>query len=95
MSDDDNGSNFQENLDAEQKKAIDEQFAMIYEKDPDLRKALEKSDVANFSADEKFQIIEAYMQGGAAGIQIELEDDEDDEKALAQMSEEDLALVEA
>lgn len=61
MSDDDNGSNFQENLDAEQKKAIDEQFAMIYEKDPDLRKALEKSDVANFSPDEKFQIIEAYM----------------------------------
>ena len=47
MSDDDN-------LDAEQKKAIDEQFALIYEKDPDLRKALEKSDVANFSADEKF-----------------------------------------
>ena len=35
------------------------------------------------------------MQGGAAGIQIELEDDEDDEKALAEMSEEDLALVEA
>lgn len=95
MSDDDNGSNFQENLDAEQKKAIDEQFAMIYEKDPDLRKALEKSDVANFSPDEKFQIIEAYMQGGAAGIQIELEDDEDDEKAIAEMSEEELALVEA
>lgn len=36
------------------------------------------------------------MQGGAAGIQIELEDDdEDDERALAEMSEEDHALVEA
>lgn len=88
------GMSEDDNLDAEQKKAIDEQFAMIYEKDPDLRKALEKSDVANFSADEKFQIIEAYMQGGAAGIQIELEDDEDDEKALAEMSEEELAMVE-
>ena len=54
MSDDDNQSNFNDNLDTEQKRAIDEQFAMIYEKDPDLRKALEKSDVDNFSADEKF-----------------------------------------
>jgi len=41
---------------------------LIYGKDPDLRKALEKSDVANFSVVEKYQIIEAYMQGGAAGI---------------------------
>ena len=54
MSDDDNQSNFNDNLDTEQKRAIDEQFAMIYEKDPDLRKGLEKSDVDNFSADEKF-----------------------------------------
>jgi hypothetical protein len=64
-----NGMSDDENLDQDQtKKAIDEQFALIYEKDPDLRKALEKSDVANFSVGEKYQIIEAYMQGGAAGI---------------------------
>ena len=55
---------------------------MIYEKDPELRKALEKSDVANFSVIEKYQIIEAYMQGGAAGLQIELEDEDDDDKVL-------------
>ena len=46
-----------------------EQFQTIYEKDPELRKALEKSDVSNFTVGEKYQIIEAYMQGGgAAGL---------------------------
>lgn len=45
---------------------------------------------------EKFQIIEAYLQGGAAGLQIELEDDEeDDEKAVMEMSEEEMQAVEA
>ena len=34
---------------------------MIYNADAELRKALEKSDVASFSVDEKLQIIEAYM----------------------------------
>ena len=76
----------------EQTKAIEEQFNTIYTKDPELRKALEKSDVGNFTVGEKFQIIEAYMQGGgAAGLQIELEDDdEDDEKALMEMTEEEI-----
>lgn len=41
---------------------------MIYDKDAELRKALEKSDVSNFTVMEKYQIIEAYMQGGAAGL---------------------------
>ena len=36
------------------------------------------------------------MQDGAAGLQIELEDDdEDDEKILMEMSEEEHAVVEA
>ena len=75
----------------ENHKAIHEQFQMIYNADPELRKALEKSDVASFSVEEKFQIIEAYMQGGAAGLQIELEDDEElDEKAIMEMSEEEV-----
>lgn len=75
----------------ENHKAIHEQFQMFYNADPELRKALEKSDVASFSVEEKFQIIEAYMQGGAAGLQIELEDDEEiDEKALMDMSEEEV-----
>lgn len=52
----------------EQQKAIEEQFQMIYDKDAELRKALEKSDVSNFTVLEKYQIIEAYMQGGAAGL---------------------------
>ena len=79
----------------EQQKAIDEQFQLIYQKDPELRKALEKSDVESFSVIEKYQIIEAYMQGGASGLQIELEDDEEDEKAIMDMSEEEIQAVEA
>ena len=80
----------------EQIKAIEEQFQTLYEKDPELRKALEKSDVSNFTVSEKLQIIEAYMQGGgAAGLQIELEDDEeDDEEAIKQMSEEEIQALE-
>lgn len=58
---------------------------------------MEKSDVANFTVVEKYQIIEAYMAGGGAdGLQIELEDeDEDDEKALADMTEEDIEILNA
>ena len=52
----------------EQQKAIHEQFQSIYDKDAELRRALEKSDVASFSLVEKYQIIEAYLQGGAAGL---------------------------
>jgi hypothetical protein len=37
----------------ENSKAINDQFKMIYEADPELRKALEKSDVASFSVEEK------------------------------------------
>lgn len=58
-----------EMTEAEQKREIEEQFKMIYEGDPELRKTLERSDVANFTVEEKFQIIEAYMAGGgAAGL---------------------------
>ena len=63
---------------------------MIYDKDPELRKALEKSDVSTFSVYEKFQIIEAYMQGGgASALQIELQDEDDDLDALNDMTDED------
>lgn len=62
----------------------------MYDGDAELRKVLEKSDVNTFSVDEKYQIIEAYMQGGgAAGLQIELQeedDDEMDEKTINAMS---------
>lgn len=44
-----------------------------------MRKVLEKSDVSTFTVEEKYQIIEAYMQGGgAAGLQIELQEEGDD-----------------
>ena len=86
MSDDDDAG-----MTSDQAKAIDEEFKRIYEKDAELRKALAKSDVAQFSVIEKYQIIEAYMQGGAAGLQIELEDEDEDDKALLQeMTEEEV-----
>jgi len=62
----------------------------LYDGDAELRKVLEKSDVNTFSVDEKYQIIEAYMQGGgAAGLQIELQEEDDeemDEKTINAMS---------
>ena len=51
--------------------------------------------MASFSVVEKYQIIEAYAQGGAAYLQIELEDDEDDDKGGVEMTEEEIAVVEA
>ena len=48
----------------------------------------------SFTAVEKFQIIEVYMQGGAAGLQIELQDDEADEKAVLEMSEAEINALE-
>lgn len=47
-------------------KAIDAQFKQLYEQDPELRKVLKNSDVNSFSIEEKYQVIEAYMQGGGA-----------------------------
>jgi hypothetical protein len=54
-----------------------------------LRKTLERSDVANFTVEEKLQIIEAYMAAGgnAGGLQIELEDDDYDQE-LANLTDE-------
>lgn len=50
-------------------KTIEDRFKALYDGDPELRKVLEKSDVATFSVEEKYQIMEAYMQGGgAAGL---------------------------
>ena len=76
--------------DAENAKIIDEQFKAIYEKDEELRKALEKSDVSTFTTFEKFQILEAYSQGGgASALQIELADDEDEFALLNEMTDEE------
>lgn len=77
----------------EQKKAIEKQFQMLYDQDPELRKVLEKSDVTTFTVTEKYSIIEAYIAGGGAqGLQIELEGEEDSEmteETLEQMSPEE------
>ena len=45
----------------QQIKAIEEQFQTLYDKDPELRKMLEKSDVSSFGVAEKLQIVEAYI----------------------------------
>jgi len=49
MSENDDGP-----ISGEQQQAIHEQFQLLYEKDPELQKALEKSDVASFSIAEKY-----------------------------------------
>lgn len=43
------------------KPNVHEQFKQIYDADPELRQVLAKSDVASFSAEEKMQVIDAYM----------------------------------
>lgn len=50
----------------EQSKAIEKQFQLLYDGDPELRKVLEKSDVTTFTITEKYSIIEAYIAGGGA-----------------------------
>ena len=51
-------------------------------------KKLQHTNVAEFSVGDKLQILEAYMEGGgAAGVHIDYDDDED-EKELANMTEE-------
>ena len=57
-----------------------------------------KADPSTFSVEEKYQIIEAYIhQGGAAGLQIEMEDEDDDEMdeaTIEQMSAADTQTIE-
>lgn len=63
---------------------ICEKFQELYDKDPELRKVLAKSNVATFHVEEKQQIIEAYMQsGGASQLHIEMCDDSQDEASLS------------
>lgn len=45
---------------------INDQFKMLYQGDPELRKVLGKSNPDTFTVQEKYQIIEAYMAGGGA-----------------------------
>lgn len=45
---------------------MDLEFKEIFEKDPELRKVLASSDVNSFGIEEKYQILEAYKQGGGA-----------------------------
>lgn len=61
---------------------------------------LEKQDVKSFGIEEKYQIIEAYMQGGGAkGLQIEMQSDEGyeeemDEQQIEQLSKGDQQALE-
>ena len=54
---------------------------MLYDGDEELRQALAKQDVSKLTAEEKYQILEAYMAGnGASGLQFEIEGEEDEEE---------------
>jgi len=63
----------------------------MYEADKELQKVLANNDVANFTVEDKFHLIEAYMANGAAGLEIQMEGEESeiDEKALEEMSAEE------
>lgn len=85
----------EEMTEEEQFRAIEMQFQHIYKNDAELRRALARSDVASLGVEEKYQIIESYMHGGARGLQAENEDEDDDEEAIERMSADDKAIVEA
>lgn len=48
----------------DQRQAIEDEFKKLYEKDPELRAALVKSDVNSLGLEDKYQIIEAYLSEG-------------------------------
>ena len=52
---------------------INDQFNLIYENDPQLRQLL-GSETSGLSLEEKYQILQAYMQGG--GVKGLLGDEE-------------------
>lgn len=67
----------------------------MYAEDKELQKVLANSDVENFSVEDKYHIIEAYMdRGGAAGLEIQMDDDEEDTN-FDDMNEEDKLMIEA
>lgn len=80
------------------RKAVEDKFKQLYDEDPELRQVLGKADPSTFSVEEKYQIIEAYIhQGGAAGLQIEMEDEDEeelDEATIEQMSAADKKTIE-
>ena len=72
---------------ASQEKMILEQFQMIYDQDPQLREVI-GPEAASLNLEEKYQILNAYMQGGgvqgllAAGEDEGGEVDSEDERAI-------------
>lgn len=74
----------------EQAKAINEQFQMLYEKDPQLRQAL-GSDIEKITLEEKFTIIESYINGG--GIKDLMEDDAGKDGGQMDLDEEEVKMI--
>lgn len=60
----------------EDAKAVEEQFAAIYESDPQLRQVLQGQDPNSLNVKEKYEILVAYKKGG--GVQGLLGGDEED-----------------
>ena len=54
-----------------------DKFQKAYDSDPELRKALEAYDLESLADEAKEQIIAAYEEVGAAGLQIEVDQSED------------------
>ena len=54
--------------------SISEEFQRAFDKDEELRKALEVYDVESLTDEAKAQILSVYNQVGAAGLEIEVEE---------------------
>jgi hypothetical protein len=63
---------------------------MLYEKDPQLRQAL-GADIDKITLEEKFTIIESYINGG--GIKDLMEDEGGKEGAQMDLDEEEIKMI--
>lgn len=82
--------------DEDQEKIINEQFKMIYDQDEQLRQLL-GDDISKLSLEERYQILNAYIQGGGvAGLMEAEEQDEgkDIEEEFMKIYEQDPKLRE-
>ena len=78
----------------DQKGDIHEQLQAILDNDPEMREKLANYDFGSL-VDAKARIIEAYKQGGADAFETDLEEEDDDQAALDNMTPEEKAKIEA
>lgn len=71
-----------EGLDADEAKAIEDQFNEIYQEDAKLREVLQDQTPQTLSLREKYELLVAYKKGGGVEGLLGAPGDEDEEKSV-------------